>query len=170
MFIDESGFSLLPFVGRTLAKRGKTPILEWPWTKSVLSVIGAVTLNGRIFFHVQDKGIKSPNVVHFLKLLMAKIPGRLTIIWDRGRIHLGAVSKFLPTLEKGRIKIERLPAYAPDLNPEEGVWHLLKDVELKNVCCSTLQELMREFRLASVRLRHKKKQILACFKKAKLKT
>jgi transposase len=156
-------------VTRTLAKRGKTPVLEWPWTKSVISVIGAVTLDGRIFFHAQDEGIKSPSVVHFLKLLMAKIPGRLTIIWDRGRIHLGAVTTFLKALETGRIKIEQLPGYAPDLNPEEGVWHLLKDVELKNVCRRSLLGLMREFRLATVRLPHKKKQILACFKKARLK-
>ena len=51
--------------------------------------------------------------------------------------------------------LEQLPSYAPDLNPDEGVWQYLKNVELKNVCCEQMGELRRQLRLALERLRHK---------------
>jgi transposase len=46
-----------------------------------------------------------------------------------------------------------LPAYAPDLNPSEGVWQHLKNVELRNISCKDLNELRYELRLAILRLR-----------------
>jgi transposase len=51
--------------------------------------------------------------------------------------------------------LAQLPSYAPDLNPDEGVWNYLKRVELKNVCCHSVAELCTELRKATARLRHK---------------
>jgi transposase len=48
-----------------------------------------------------------------------------------------------------------LPGYAPELNPDEGVWNYLKRVELKNLCCHDLLELRTQLRKAVARLRHK---------------
>jgi hypothetical protein len=39
--------------------------------------------------------------------------------------------------------VERLPAYAPDLNPVEGLWSNLKDQELANLTCDTLGEAIQ---------------------------
>jgi transposase len=131
-------------------------------------VIGAVTTDGRVFFADQSEGMNNYDVARFLRRLLQKIGGKLLVIWDRGTIHRGPGIRKVLRDERGRIKIVRLPAYAPDLNPQEGVWHLLKDVELKNVCCGSLRELDRALRLAQVRLRHKRKQLLACFTHAGL--
>ncbi len=60
------------------------------------------------------------------------------------------------------VRLERLPAYAPELNPDEGIWNLLKRVELRNLCCDDLAELRRELRLAAARLRHKTAVIEGC--------
>ena len=49
--------------------------------------------------------------------------------------------------------MEQLPGYAPDLNPDEGVWNDLKRVELANVCCSDLQELRKQLIRARERVR-----------------
>jgi len=58
-----------------------------------------------------------------------------------------------------------LPGYAPDLNPDEGVWKHLKCVELKNLCWQSLLELRAELGKAKERLRHKKKHvILGCIR------
>jgi len=54
--------------------------------------------------------------------------------------------------------------YAPDLNPDEGIWKHLKCVELKNLCCESLSELKVELRKAKERLRHKRDVILGCFR------
>ena len=57
-----------------------------------------------------------------------------------------------------------LPGYAPDLNPDEGIWKHLKCVELKNLCCESLAELKVELRKAKERLRHKRDVILGCIR------
>ena len=63
-----------------------------------------------------------------------------------------------------RARLEQLPGYAPDLNPDEGVWKHLKCVEMKNLCCQSLKELKVELGKAKERLRHKKHIILGCIR------
>ncbi len=49
--------------------------------------------------------------------------------------------------------LEQLPGYAPDLNPDEGIWNYLKRVELGNVCCANLDQLHQALIRATERLR-----------------
>jgi len=71
------------------------------------------------------------------------------------RIAGQAVKEFLRQGGTRRVYLARLPSYAPDLNPDEGVWNYLKRVELKNVCCHDVAELRTELRKVIKRLRHK---------------
>jgi len=50
-----------------------------------------------------------------------------------------------------RLRLEQFPSYVPDLNPQEGVWHYLKNVEMKNLCCRSLKQLKTELRRAKER-------------------
>ena len=96
-------------------------------------------------------------MVRFLKHLLRQIPGKLLVIWDGSPIHRSRVVKhFLKSGAASRVQLEQLPGYAPDLNPDEGIWKHLKCVELKNHCCQSLAELRVELRKAKERLRHKK--------------
>jgi transposase len=80
-------------------------------------------------------------------------------------IHRGkAIQEFLEGRAASRLQLEQLPGYAPELNPDEGIWKHLKYVELKNVCCRSLSELCKELRKAKERLRHKKHIILGCIR------
>jgi transposase len=67
-----------------------------------------------------------------------------------------------------RPHLERLPGYAPDLNPDEGVWHYLKSVALRNLCCQNLSELRRALQLATWRLRQKPHILVGCFEQVRL--
>jgi transposase len=97
---------------------------------------------------------------------LRQIPGKLLVIWDGSPIHRARVVKeFLADGAAARIQLEQLPGYAPDLNPDEGIWKHLKHVELKNVCWRSLSELRIELRRAKERLRHKKHVILGCIPK-----
>jgi transposase len=127
-------------------------------------VIGAITVQGRLFFHLHEHSCRADEVVRFLRLLLRKIPGKLLVIWDGSSIHRGqAVKAFLALRAAKRILLERLPCYAPDLNPEEGIWNLLKREELANVCCADRGELTGEVIRAKERLWHRHDAILACF-------
>jgi transposase len=133
-------------------------------TRDHLSVIGAITPKGRIFMQTQGHADIGPDVVGFLKMLLRKIPGKLLIIWDGATIHrCQAIKDFLSAGGAERIHLERLPGYAPELNPQEGVWNLLKRCELKNVCCQDLEQVEQQLLLAKERLRHRKKVLLQCF-------
>jgi transposase len=164
VFVDESGFYLLPMAVRTYAPRGQTPVLRVRLTYDHLSAIGGITPEGRIFMQIQDHSYKGPDVVRFLQLLLREITGNILVIWDGASIHCGHVVKnFLKNGGAKRIRIERLPGYAPELNPQEGVWNLLKRVELKNICCLNLQDLRQKLLHAKERLRHHKFTLSQCY-------
>ena len=165
MFVDQSGFYLLPTVVRTYAPVGQTPILHEHLSRDHLSVISAITMEGKLLMMEQERSFKSQDVVRFLRHLLGQIPGKLLVIWDGSPIHRSrAVKDFLASGASSRLKLEQLPGYAPDLNPDEGIWKHLKYVELKNVCCQSLAELKVELRKAKERLRHKSDVILGCIR------
>lgn len=167
VWVDESGFYLLPGLVRTYAPCGHTPILRVPLSRDHLSAISGITFDGRLFQQVRTQAFRGPDVVRFLQHLLRRLPGKLLVIWDGAPIHRGtAVRTFLTAGAAARLQIEPLPGYAPDLNPDEGIWRQLKRVELRNVCCRDLSHLRRELRLATMRLRRKPQVILSCIRVA----
>jgi transposase len=165
LFADQSGFYLLPRVVRTYAPIGQTPILNEHLTHDHLSVMSGITLEGKLLMIEQDRAFKGPDVVRFLKHALSQIPGKLLVLWDGSPIHRSkAVKEFLAQGAASRVRLEQLPAYAPDLNPDEGLWKHLKCVELKNLCCQDIAELRTELRKAKERLRHKVHVILGCIR------
>jgi transposase len=164
LFLDESGFYPLPSVVRTYAPVGHTPILQEWRTRDHLSAISALSPEGKLYFHSQDGAINSVDVVAFLEHLLREVPGRLVLIWDGAPIHRSHVIKaFLADGAARRLHLERLPAYAPELNPGEGVWQQLKGVELRNLCCFDLHHPRDELRSAVKRVRRKPRILKGCF-------
>ncbi len=165
VFIDEAGFYLLPFVARTYAPCGQTPVLRAPLAYDHLSVISAVTPDGRLLTHIQRESYRGPEIVAFLGQVQRQIAGKLLVIWDGASIHHGeAVKQYLAGGAAARLHLERLPAYAPELNPDEGAWNQLKRVQLKNRCCQTEAELWHELCLAIRRVQRRPHLITACFR------
>jgi len=163
VWVDESGFYLLPLAVRTWAPRGQTPVLRVKLTRDHLSVISGITLDGRLFMQMQEAAYTAETVVGFLRVLLRTIRGKILVIWDGSPIHKGQpIKDYLAAGAAKRLHLERLPGYAPDLNPDEGIWNYLKRVELKNRCCRDLAELRRELRRAKERLRHKREVIRSC--------
>jgi transposase len=152
--VDEAGFYLLPFVARTYAPRGQTPVLAETVTRDHLAVISGVTPQGRLFLQIYERPLTGAEVVRFLEHLERCLPGPLIVIWDGAPIHRNrAVQEFLAAGHTARIHLEPLPGYAPELNPNEGVWDSLKVKELANVACVSLVALRGEIRQAARRLR-----------------
>jgi transposase len=169
LFLDESGFYPLPSVVRTYAPMGQTPILREWCTRDHLSAISAISPEGKLYFHSQDRAFNSDDVVAFLEHLLREVSDRMVIIWDGAPIHRSqTIKEFLTNGAAQHIHLERLPAYAPELNPDEGLWQQLKGVELRNVCCFTVSHLRRELRDAVKRVRRKSRLIQGFFRGAKL--
>jgi transposase len=148
---------------RTWAPRGQTPILRVPLTRDHLSAISGITFDGRLFLQVRPASYDAAAVVGFLRVLLRKISGKVVLIWDGSPIHRGhEIKEFLQRGAAKRLHLEQLPGYAPDLNPDEGIWNYLKRVELGNVCCRDLEHLRQELIRARERLRHKREIIRSC--------
>jgi transposase len=161
--IDEAGFYLLPGRVRTYAPRAKTPVLKPFLTDDHLSVMSAVTMSGGLYTLVRERPLNSTDSVRFLKHVPHQINEELMVIWDGSPIHRKEVTRFMAEGGTKHIQLEQLPAYAPDLNPDEGVWQQLKNVELRNVTCQSLAQLRRELDLAIMRLRSKPHLIRSFF-------
>ena len=156
---------------RTYAPIGQTPILHEHLSREHLSAISAINLEGKLYMYEQDRALRGLDVVRFLRHLLRWIAGKLLVIRDGSPIHRSkAVREFLNDGAASRLHLELLPGYAPELNPDEGIWKHLKCVELKNVCCRSLCELRRELRKAKERLRHKRHVILGCIRQPGLET
>jgi transposase len=148
----------------TWAPVGHTPVLRVKLTRDHLSAISGVTPAGQLFLQVHQAAYDAEAVVAFLPVLLRKIPGKLLIIWDGSPIHPAQpIKDFLKRGAARRVWLEQLPGYAPDLNPDEGIWNYLKRVELANVCCPDLDSLQTELIRARERLRHKRHLIRSCF-------
>lgn len=140
---------------RTYAPRGETPVLRYRYWEH-LSVISAITPDGKLYTTTRQAAFDGPAIVDFLKHLLRHIPGKLLVVWDQLPAHRSnAIKDFLRAGGAERIYLAQLPSYAPDLNPDEGVWNYLQRVELRNVCCHHLTELREQLRKALARLRHK---------------
>lgn len=149
---------------RTYAPVGHTPILQEWWTRDHLSAISAISPEGKLSFHCQDYAMNSDDVVAFLEHLLREVPGRRVILGDGSPIHRShTIQEFLANGASQRLHLERLPAYAPELNPDEGCWPQLKGVELRNLCCFNLRHLRDELRSAVKRVRPKPRILKGCF-------
>lgn len=128
VFIDESGFLLIPAVRRTWALRGQTPVCRHRLSRKKVSIISALTVSpahrhlGLYFRCLTEANFDNAAVADFLRQLLRHLRGFVIVIWDNGRHHRGDAIRTLLRRYR-RLRLEPLPPYAPELNPDEGVWN-----------------------------------------------
>jgi len=99
-----------------------------------VQAISLVTPGGGLYYHVKQGGFKGADIVEFLSMLLGRFKRRkLLIIWDGAASHCSkAVKEFLQTRANGRVHLERLPPYSPELNVDEQVHGYIKKNLLAN--------------------------------------
>ena len=120
------------------------------------------------YFRLFPGTIRSPQVVQFLTHLMRHIPGNLVVVWDGLRSHRSRLVKEFVASTNGRLELEFLPAYAPELNPVEYLWGHWKKHELPNFCPKDYGELSYYARRALRKMRRRPTLVTAFWKQAKL--
>jgi transposase len=167
VFVDECGFSQKSTAKKTWAPSGETPILEMNFNWEKLSVIGGISLKS-IYFQMHDDSIKSEQVIGFLEHLQRYVGGKLLVIWDGLPAHRSKlVAEYLKKTQ-GRVWVERLPAYAPELNPIEYLWGNVKGNDLANFSPKELWELSKQARDALFKKRRRPKLIQAFWVQTRL--
>jgi len=95
---------------------------------STIAAISVAPTRRRIglYFRTNSKTyVDAAGVVSFLRDLLRHLRGKVIVIWDGGSNHKGPLVRDLLS-RFPRLHMERLPAYAPDLNPVEMLWSHLK--------------------------------------------
>lgn len=163
VFIDESGFSEGSVIRRTWAPRGCTPVVRAKlrsWKRA--SAIGALAYRcsgqARAFLRLHDCEVRAPQVRSFLQHLLRHIQGKVVVLWDGLQAHRSKLVREWAQ-RKERIELIRLPAYAPELNPVEGMWAWTKTVKLANVAEDSLGPVKARVR-NGVRCLRKKHAVL----------
>jgi transposase len=168
ILVDESAFYLLPGVVKTYGPRAQTPVLDEWQTHDHLSVMGGVTPQGKVDSMVRPKSLNGLHSIEFLIHLGRLAGDRSLVIWDGSPIHRRAEVKEFVAEAGDALRLEPLPPYAPDLNPVEWLWRHLKEVEMRNLTCLDLDQLLLELHLALGRVRQKPRLFQSFFEGAGL--
>jgi transposase len=98
----------------------------------------------QLAFHVQPGSYNTERLIVALTGLRRFLAGeKATLIWDGLPAHRSRAMHAWLNRQRSWLVVERLPAYAPDLNPVEGMWSNLKTVELANLGTDTLGDIIR---------------------------
>jgi len=162
VFIDESGLSERPFVARTWAPRGQTPVLQHHFSWKQLAAIAGVSWYS-IFFKLYPGTIRQEQVIDFLGHLLRYLKGKILVVWDGLRSHHGRMVREFVASTEGRLCIDFLPAYAPELNPVEYLWGYWKMRELPNFCASDYRNLSDVALRGLQRIRRRRSTLVRAF-------
>lgn len=137
-FVDEAGQLLRPPWARTWSRRGRPSVLRVRTAGAArLSLAGMVCrkpgrrtrLIYRMLVHRgragEKKGFREKDFAELLDAAHQQLGGNIVLVWDNYTHHVDAAMRELIG-RRSWLTVFRLPPYAPDLNPAEGVWAHLK--------------------------------------------
>jgi transposase len=140
VFEDESGCSLLPSVRSTWAPKGKTPVLRHRFSWKRISMAAALAYepdgsDASLVFGLRPGAYNDDSLIEFITDLYEQLDRRkVTLIWDGLPSHRSKKMTAFLNEQRRWLRVERLPGYAHELNPVEGVWGNAKANELANLC------------------------------------
>jgi transposase len=163
---------LQPTVRRTWAPVGQTPIHHSWDRRDRLSAISAITLSPQrrrlgLYFDILDHNVKAEDFEEFVARLLRRLSRPIILVLDRYSVHRAAARRLLARFGQ-RITVEWLPAYAPELNPDEQVWNRAKYVDLANFIPEDVDELGHAMAASFRKTRRRQWLLRSFFHHAKL--
>jgi transposase len=107
-------------------------VLQYHFNWKMLSATAGITW-WNFYFRLYPTTIRAPQVVDFLGHLLRHLPGKLLVVWDGLPAHRARLVTEFIRAQRGRLALEWLPGYAPELNPVEYIWGYWKHHELPNL-------------------------------------
>jgi transposase len=140
---DETGLRSDDVRGRSYAPRGRTPVVRPNQKRASVGLISAVTNRGELRWMVLESALKAPILIRFLERLIREVPRKVFLILDNLPVHRSrAVQAWLAERRK-QIEVFYLPAYSPELNPDEGLHADLKQAVTRRPPARSRPELKR---------------------------
>jgi transposase len=118
-WLDEMGLRSDHQAGRSYGRRGQTPVIPGPGQRFGCNLISTVTNRGRLTFMVFSERFTARVFRNFLRRLLRQHPRKLFLILDRHPVHRAAPVQRWVARHEARLRLFFLPAYSPELNPDE---------------------------------------------------
>lgn len=116
---DETGLCNDSYHGRSYAPRGETPAIRvHPKCKRV-NLISTVTNQGKVRFMIYDDTMNSQTLIKFMGRLIKGATKKIYLILDNLKVHHSHMVKDWLKEHESQIEVFHLPAYSPELNPDE---------------------------------------------------
>lgn len=167
-FGDEAGIRSDYHAGTTWAPVGQTPIVKATGARHSLNMISAVTAQGLLRYTTFTGSLTGPVFIEFCKRLLAdteKATGRgVYLIVDGHPVHKAKKVKEWVASTEGRFHLVVLPAYSPQLNPDEWVWKNVKHDRVGRTSVKNREEFIALVRAALRRLQRRPPLIRAFFR------
>lgn len=173
VFEDEAGFSMTPPVARTWSRRGHTPIIRVRGrSRRRLSVAALVCYKAgepsRLIYRpapdARPDGRKSFSWKDYRDLIQAahqQLGGPIVLVWDNLNTHLTAgMRRYIA--DRDWLTVYQLPPYAPDLNPVESIWSVLRRTTTANRAFADPNDLITTVRRGLRQLQYRPDVLDGC--------
>jgi transposase len=140
---DETGLRSDDVRGRGFAPRGRTPLVRVCQRRAGLSLLSAVTNQGKLRWMVADGAVNAPTFIRFLQRLIRAARRKVFLILDRLRAHRARLTRDWLAEHRSEIEVFYLPPYSPELNPDEGVNADLQQAVPRKAPARSKQQLRR---------------------------
>jgi len=160
-FLDEAAVRSDAHRGTTWGKRGETPIVKNSGGRFGMKIISAISPRGDMRFKFIEDRMNSAKFIQFLKRLHKDAGQPILVITDNAKYHHSKETQKFIKENEDEIILEFIPAYSPELNPDEQVWNHLK-MRLGK-CFIFNKEDMRKSVLAIMRSMQKQTALVKSF-------
>lgn len=109
-----------------------------------------------LFLRLLEHDVKSRDIQAYARALRRHLAGRrLILIWDRLQAHKSRSTQDFLERQRPWLTTGYFPAYAPELNPVEGLWAYVDRTDMANFCAQNPKEVRRQVHKATCRVRHR---------------
>ena len=144
-----------------------TPLLRRISKRREVSSVVALTPDGRLYARHVRGSVSSRTVILALRYFRQKVGTPLLVVWDRLNAHRSRMTAAFLAAHRQDFAVAYLPAYAPELNPEEQCNACVKRA-MENALPASVDDLHRLARREFRRLQHQPAMLVSFFHHAGL--
>jgi transposase len=156
---DEMGVRSDDQIGRTYGKVGQTPVVKTPGRRFSCQMISTVTNRGTLRFMVFDGKFNAGVLLTFLKRLLKTVKRKIFLVLDGHPVHKSKKVRRWIAENESKIELFVLPAYSPELNPDELLNQDVKANAVRKKRASNKEELKKNL-IGYLRGRQKRPDIV----------
>lgn len=116
---DQMGLRSDHQTGTTYGRKGVTPAIPGTGQRFSCSMLSAINNRGKMLFRVLKERFTCDVQIDFMERMLRQLPGKVFLILDRHPVHRSRCVTQWAAEQRDRIRLFFLPAYSPELNPDE---------------------------------------------------